>query len=61
MREHVKPALTKVVALVVLAVAAWILLKVVLNVVAAVAWVTAGVILLVAVAWAVSTLRSSRT
>jgi hypothetical protein len=53
-----RSALMKLLAVVVLAVAAWLLLKLVLNVVVAVAWAIAGILLAVAVLWATSTLRS---
>jgi lipopolysaccharide export LptBFGC system permease protein LptF len=52
-----RSALMKLLAVVVLAVAAWLLLKLVLNVVVAVAWAIAGILLVVAVLWAISTLR----
>ena len=60
MTDRIGPALAKAAALIIIAIAAWVLLKVILNVVAAVAWVVAGVLALVAIAWAVSTLRSSQ-
>ena len=53
-----RSALTKLLAVVVVAVVAWLLLKLALNVVAAVAWAIAGILLVVAVLWAISTLRS---
>jgi hypothetical protein len=46
----------KLLALVVLLVAAWILFKLVLGVVAAVAWVVVAVLALVAVVWALRVL-----
>jgi hypothetical protein len=49
--------LTRVAAIVVLAVAVWILLRLVIGVITAVAWVVAIVVALAGVAWAVSVLR----
>jgi hypothetical protein len=49
----------KLLAIVVLIVAAYILFKVVLGFVAAVAWIVIIVLALIAVFWAVGTLRSS--
>jgi hypothetical protein len=49
----------KLLAIVVLIVAAYILFKVVLGFVAAVAWIVIIVLALIAVVWAVGTLRSS--
>ena len=49
----------KLLAIVVLIVAAYILFKVVIGVVAAVAWIVVIVLALIAVVWAVGTLRSS--
>ena len=49
----------KLLAIVVLIVAAYILFKVVLGFVAAVAWIVVIVLALIAVVWAVGTLRSS--
>ncbi|HYZ70430.1 MAG TPA: hypothetical protein VE528_02120 [Thermoleophilaceae bacterium] len=57
MSRSVTSALTKAFALVVLAAAAWLVLKVALNVVAGVAWAVAGVLVLLAVVWALGTLR----
>lgn len=48
--------LSKALAIVVLAVAAWILLKVVISVVAGIAWIVAAVVLVVGVLWAFNTL-----
>ncbi len=59
MAGQVGSALAKLAALVVLAIAAWIVLKIVVNLAAAVAWVVAGILVLIAVAWAITTLRSS--
>lgn len=47
----------RVLAAVVLAVAAWFLLKVIIGLVAGVAWFVAVVVALIAVVWAVRTLR----
>ena len=57
MSLSVTSALTKALALVVLAAAAWLVLKLTLNVVAGVAWAVAGVLVLLAVLWALGTLR----
>jgi hypothetical protein len=46
----------RVLAVLVLAVAAWLLLKVVIGVIAGLAWLVAVVIALFAVAWALRTL-----
>lgn len=43
---------TKLLAIVILAVAAWIVLKVIIGLIAGVAWAIAAVILVVAVLWA---------
>jgi hypothetical protein len=57
MEEKTGPSLVaRVVAALVLAVAAWLLLKAVIGVVAGLAWLVAVVVLLVAVLWAVRTL-----
>ena len=48
--------LSKAVAIVVLAIAAWIVLKVVLSVIAGVAWIVAAVVLVIGVLWALNTL-----
>jgi hypothetical protein len=57
MSRSVTSVLTKALALVVLAAAAWLVLKLALNVVAGVAWAVAGVLVLLAVLWALGTLR----
>jgi hypothetical protein len=44
-------------AVLVLAIAAWLLLKVVISVVAGLAWTVAAVVLVVGVIWAMSVLR----
>lgn len=57
-RDDAGPSfLTRVLAILVLAVAAWFLLKVVINLVVGVAWIVAVVIAVVGVLWAVRTLR----
>ena len=57
MEDKTGPSLVaRVVAALVLAVAAWLLLKAVIGVVAGLAWLVAVVVLLVAVLWAVRTL-----
>ena len=47
---------SKALAVLVLAVAAWIVLKVVLSVIAGIAWIVAAVVILVGVLWAFNTL-----
>jgi hypothetical protein len=61
MGERAKSALMKALAVVVLAVAAWVLLKIVIDVVAIVAWIVAGILAVLAIIWAVGTLRSPST
>jgi hypothetical protein len=57
MSESSKPSLaSRAIAVVVLAVAAWLLLKVVIGVVVAVAWTVAAIVAVVAVFWAIRTL-----
>jgi hypothetical protein len=46
----------KALAIVVLAVAAWLLLKVIIGLLASVAWIVAAVVLVVGVLWALNTL-----
>jgi hypothetical protein len=46
----------RVLAVIVLAIAAWILFKVVIGVVAAVAWFVVAIVAIIAVIWAVRTL-----
>ncbi len=48
---------TRALAVLVLAIAAWLLLKVVISVVAGLAWTVAAVVLVVGVIWAMSVLR----
>lgn len=56
MRERAGEIGRKGVALGILALVAWLLLKVVLGVVATIAWIAIAVIALVAVLWAVNSL-----
>jgi hypothetical protein len=57
-RDEAGPSfLSRVLAVLVLAVAAWFLLKVVINIVVGVAWIVAVVIAIVGVVWAIRTLR----
>jgi hypothetical protein len=46
----------RVLAVVVLAIAAWVLFKVIIGVVAAVAWFVVAIVAIIAVIWAVRTL-----
>jgi len=48
----------KAIAVVILAVAAWLLLKVVIGLIAGIAWIVVAGIVVVGVLWAISTLRS---
>ena len=48
----------KAIAVIVLAVAAWLLLKVILSVIAGVAWIVVAVIVVVGILWALNTLSS---
>ena len=51
------PSLAKrAVAVVVLAIAAWLLLKVVIGIIASVAWIVVAVVAVVGILWAVNTL-----
>ena len=56
MGDALKTGATKVLAVIVLLVAAWILFKVVIGVVAAVAWVVVAVLAVIAVIWAIRVL-----
>lgn len=47
----------RVLAVVVLAVAAWVLLKLVIGVLTTIAWIVAVIVALVGIAWALSVLR----
>jgi hypothetical protein len=49
--------LSRVVAVAIIAVAAWLLLKVVIGVVVAVAWTAAAILAVIGVIWAVAVLR----
>ena len=51
------PLWTRVLAVAVLALAAWVMLKLVIGVITTVAWVAAVVIAVVGVLWALSVLR----
>jgi hypothetical protein len=46
----------KVVALAILLIAGWILLKIVIGVVTAIAWIVVGVLAVIAVLWAINRL-----
>ena len=48
----------RLLAVIVLAVGAWILFKLVIGTVVAIAWVAAAVVAVIAVFWALNTLRS---
>jgi hypothetical protein len=48
----------KAIAVVILAVAAWLLLKVIIGLIAGIAWIVVAGIVVVGVLWAISTLRS---
>jgi hypothetical protein len=57
-RDDAGPSfLSRVLAVLVLAVCAWVLLKIVINLVVGVAWIVAVVIAIVGVVWAIRTLR----
>lgn len=56
MGERASQAATKLIAVAVLVVAAWILFKVVLGFVAAIAWILVAVLAVVAVIWALRVL-----
>jgi membrane associated rhomboid family serine protease len=56
--EDTRPSFgARVLAILVLAVAAWFLFKIVIGIVAGVAWFVAVVVAIVGVVWAVRTLR----
>ena len=56
--EHTGSSIgSRILAVLVLAVAAWLLLKVVLSVITGIAWTVGAVVLVVGVLWALSTLR----
>ena len=53
-----KPSLgARFLAVIVLAIAAWILFKLVIGTVVAIAWVAAAIVAVIAVFWALNTLR----
>jgi hypothetical protein len=56
MKEQASDLGRKAIALVILAIAAWFLLKVVIGVIAAVAWIVALVLIAVGVIWALNQL-----
>jgi hypothetical protein len=57
MEEKTGPSIvTRVVAALILAVAAWFLLKVVIGIVTGIAWLVAVVVAIIALVWAVRTL-----
>jgi hypothetical protein len=56
MKEHAADFGRKAIAIAVLAIAAWFLLKIVIGVVTAVAWVVALVLIAVGVIWALNQL-----
>jgi hypothetical protein len=57
MEETGPSLLSRIVAVVILAVGAWLLLKVVIGAVIAVAWTAAGVLAIVGIIWAFMVLR----
>jgi hypothetical protein len=56
MKEQASDLGRKAIALVILAIAAWFLLKVVIGVIAAIAWIVALVLIAVGVIWALNQL-----
>jgi hypothetical protein len=56
MSERLSTAATKLLAVAVLVVAAWILFKLVLGFVAAVAWIVVAIVAVIAVVWALRVL-----
>ena len=56
MRERASEAGRKLLAIVVLLIAAWVLFKVVLGVVTAVAWIVVVVLAIAAIVWAIRVL-----
>ena len=48
---------SRLIAVIVLAVAAWILFKLVIGTVVAIAWIAAAIVAVIAVFWALNTLR----
>lgn len=55
--KNTTPLWTRAVAVIVLALAAWMLLKLVIGAVTAIAWIVAAVVAVVGVLWAMSVLR----
>jgi len=56
MREAASDIGRKALAVLVLLIAGWVLLKIVIGVVAAVAWIVVAVVAVIAVLWAIRTL-----
>jgi hypothetical protein len=56
MGERLSGAATKLIAVAVLVVAAWILFKLVLGFVAAIAWIVVAIVAVIAVVWALRVL-----
>lgn len=57
MNEKTGPSLgARLLAVIVLAVAAWVLFKLVIGTIVAIAWVAAGIVAVIAVLWALRTL-----
>jgi hypothetical protein len=56
MKEQASDLGRKAIALVILAIAAWFLLKVVIGVISAVAWIVALVLIAIGVVWALNQL-----
>jgi hypothetical protein len=56
MRQHASNAGKKLLALVILLVAAWVLLKIVIGFVVTIAWVVVAVLAVVALVWAIRVL-----
>ena len=55
--ENTGPSLARrALAVVILAVAAWLLLKIVIGIIASVAWIVVAVIAVVGILWAINTL-----
>lgn len=56
MRQHAADAGKKLLALTILLIAAWVLLKIVIGFVATIAWVVVAVLAVVALIWAIRVL-----
>jgi hypothetical protein len=56
MAQHAADAGKKLLAIAVLLIAAWILLKIVIGFVATIAWVVVAVVAVIAILWAIRTL-----